>query len=177
MQRPTLVRLTPRPVFDADSFIRLAHTGPLPDDALQELAERWPATRALLNAWRVDSGQGKTWLMLWLDQEAEDRVERTWAASPSRGFLTHALAVHCVMAAAAEVVPELAEAGCAPVSGPDPSLSAAARELGLDWPEAGTLCRRYALVTRLPYSGGCDSCALHKDCPRLKTPGTTTSGA
>jgi hypothetical protein len=164
-----LVRLAPRPVFDSAQLVRTAQTGPLVPEDIAALERLWPATLGALHAWRIDAGPS-AWLLLWLDEALEREVERRFAQAPAQGFLEHALAVHCVMAAAATQVPELAEHGCAPVPAPHPAITAAVKELGLSWPERDTLCRRYALLTGTPFSGGCSGCALGPRCPRLKTP-------
>lgn len=164
-----LVRLDPRPVFDSAALIRTTQTGPLAPADLAALERLWPATLAALHAWRIDAGTQGAWMLLWLDQALEQAVERRFALAPAQGFLEHALAVHCVMAAAATLAPELAAHGCAPVPEGHPAITAAVHELGLSWPEHDTLCRRYALLTGLPFSGGCAGCALAERCPRLKT--------
>lgn len=166
-----LVRLDLRPEFDAQAFVRTAQTGPLAPEDIDALDRIWPATSNALHAWRIDAGPQGAWLLLWLDETLERTVERRFEQSPTWGFLEHALAVHCVMAAAASLLPELNDHGCAPVPAPHPAISAAVQELGLSWPEKDTLCRRYSLLTRMPFAGGCESCVLSSACPRLKTNG------
>lgn len=166
-----LVRLAPRPVFDPDALVRTAQTGPLLRTDLDALAGLWPATLDALHAWRIDAGAQGAWLLLWLDQALEQAVERRFTEQPARGFLEHALAVHCVMAAAASLEPGLAGHGCSPVPPAHPAITAAVHELGLSWPERDTLCRRYALLTSTPFAGGCEGCTLAGQCPRLRTPG------
>lgn len=169
MKPYSLTRLDLRPVFDAETFMRTAATGPLDATALAALEALWPRTSAALNAWRIDADDNGSRLLLWLDEGLEQSVERRFEDSPSQGFLEHALAVHCVMAAAATVIPELAGEGCAPVPAPHPAVRKAILELGLAWPEKDTLCRRYSLLTALPWAGSCETCTLANDCPRLKT--------
>ncbi len=170
MISPRLVRLDPRPRFDPAAFARTAQAGELTPDLAARMGALWPRFTEAVNAWRIEAEDGGVWLLLWLDETLEREVEARFAASPLFGFLEHALAVHAVMAAAALVEPALAEHGCAPVPAPHPAVAEAARRLGLSWPEKDTMNRRYALLTALPFGGGCAGCVLARDCPRLRSP-------
>lgn len=158
-----------RPEFDAERFIATSHTGELPDQTLDSLRQLWSTLTDNLEARRIDNGCG-SWLLIWLDEQTEQRLERRWETSPLQGFLEHALAVDCVMATAAALVPEIAAHGCAPVPEPSPAVRQAAQELGLSWPEQHVLNRRYALLTSFPWQGGCSACHLEGNCPKHKTP-------
>ena len=160
----TISPLAVRPDFDADRFLATSHAGELSAEDLAALAPLWDRWRDALNAKRIDNGTG-SWLLLWMDEAVERRVERTWEDSPRQGFLEHALAVDCLMAAAAALVPEVAEHGCAPVPDPSPAVREAAASLGLAFPEPHVLGRRYALLTALPWRGGCATCHLSGNCP------------
>jgi len=165
----TLTPCHPNPTFKAREFLQTAQSGELPGTELSALEQLWPRTLNALHAWRIDAGPQGSWLLLWLDETLERAVEERFEHSPAQGFLEHALAVHCVMAAAANLVPELASHGCAPVPEPHPAVGWAVNELGLSWPERDTLCRRYSLLTRMPFAGGCEDCTLAHNCPRHKT--------
>lgn len=153
-----------RPEFDADRFTTTSHAGDLPQADIDALLPLWDMWCSALHAERIDNGTG-SWLLLWLDESVERRVEENWGRSPRQGFLEHALAVDCLMAAAAELVPEVAGHGCAPVPDPSPAVREAVTQLGLDFPEPHTLNRRYALLTALPWRGGCETCHLNANCP------------
>jgi len=161
--------LAVRPEFDAHRLAATCHTGDLAPETLTDLEGLWKDLTGGLNARRIDNGTG-SWLLLWLNEDIERAVERRWESSPFMGFLEHALAVDCVMAAAAALVPEIAAHGCAPVPEPSEAVRLAAQDLGLSWAEADTLNRRYALLTRLPWQGGCSVCHLEGNCPKHKTP-------
>ncbi|WP_461209202.1 hypothetical protein [Desulfocurvus sp. DL9XJH121] len=153
-----------RPEFDADRFLATSHAGELPPEDIQALRALWDGLTAGLRVQRIENGTG-TWILAWLSKDVEARVEATWGKAPRRGFLEHALAVDCLMAAAAMLVPEIAEHGCAPVPEPSPAMREAAAELGLSFAEPNTLDRRYAVLTALPWRGGCERCHLASSCP------------
>ncbi|BBD06814.1 hypothetical protein [Desulfovibrio ferrophilus] len=161
--------ITVSPKFDATRFIATSHTGELPEETINELSALWDTLTNGIQVKRIDNGTG-SWLLIWLEKHIEQQVERCWETSPHRGFLEHALAVDYVMAAAADLIPEIAAHGCAPIPEPSPAVREAAEELGLSWPERHTLNRRYALLTPLPWKGGCSACHLNANCPKHKTP-------
>jgi len=157
------------PAFDLDRFAALSRSQPNDDMETRELAETWCRWRRHLRAYRIDCrGERGSWLLLWLEPVVERNMEDAWSASPLRGYLLDMLAASLVMAAAESMIPELASLGCAPVPEPHPAIRGVAFELGLNWTGPGALDRRYAMVTALPYAGGCESCSLCADCPRLR---------
>ncbi|MBU1002168.1 MAG: hypothetical protein KKE73_06560 [Proteobacteria bacterium] len=164
-----IAHISIRPEFDVNRFTATSHTGELSDKTLDSLRDLWETLTDSLQTQRIDNGCG-SWLLIWLGEHVEQQVEKRWETSPLQGFLEHALAVDCVMAAAATLVPEIAQHGCAPVPEPSEAVRQAAQELGLNWPERHTLNRRYALLTRFPWQGGCSTCHLEDNCPKHKTP-------
>ncbi len=165
----TATPLVLHPAFDLDRFASLSRTLPQDDSEREALAVVWDRWLGHLRAYRIhcDDHRG-AWLLLWLEPEAERDMERAWSGSPLRGYLLDMLAASLIMAAAQSLLPELADLGCAPVPEPHPAIKGVARELGLGWTGPGTLDRRYAMVTAMPYAGGCETCSLNEDCPRLR---------
>ncbi|SBV96035.1 conserved hypothetical protein [uncultured delta proteobacterium] len=166
---------TPQPYFDLELFLRTAgetRIGGKETDECLLFWERWSASLFC----KTVSAQGRNFLAVWLGEDVEQTVDAAWDESPSRGFLLNALAQTLCMCAVHEHLPEIEEAGCAPVPAPDPDLARALTEAGLPAraparmdgePEGGLLfARRYAVVTRTPFSGACDVCALRASCPR-----------
>lgn len=162
--------MTLRPALNLDRFAALARTIPREASEQEALARTWERWVDCLRAYVIEcqGDRDGSWLLLWLEPEAERDMERAWAASPSRGYLLDMLAASLVMAAAESVLPELASLGCAPVPAPHPAIKGVAAELGLGWTGPGALDRRYAMVTALPFAGGCETCSLQADCPRLR---------
>ncbi|MEW5773659.1 MAG: hypothetical protein AB1916_09060 [Thermodesulfobacteriota bacterium] len=153
--------------FDLPAFCELSRAGDLPAAEADWLAGLWESFGKRLSAHRVVNST-RSWLLAWLDESVETEVERLWGESPRRGYLAHCLALSRLMALAADLVPEVAACGCAPVPEPSPEVEQAAADLGLAITPEHTLSRRYALLTPAPYAGGCEICFLRHDCPRLK---------
>lgn len=113
---------------------------------------------------------GKTYLALWLSDDVETAVETTWDKSPSEGFRLNALAQTLTMCAVHELVPEVEDVGCAPYPPATESLAAAINAAGLP-ARVGTgggleFGRKFAVVTRYPFGGGCEVCSLLSSCPK-----------
>jgi hypothetical protein len=121
-----------------------------------------------LRAYRFDLGRRKGYVLLYLDESVENDVEAAWQRSPSEGFSLHNLAIALVMGAAGQVVPEVADGGCAPLPRPDRDMLRQFKTLGLEWNPAGTVNRQYAVFTPMPYAGGCAVCMLRDSCPKSR---------
>jgi hypothetical protein len=123
-----------------------------------------------LKAWRVKDpageGGGDGFLLLAIAAETEAIFSEMFARSPSRGYLAQALATRLLTRAAATLVPELASHGCAPLVAPPMAVREALASLGVKWMEPGSMSRAWALLTPMPYRGGCEVCLLAVDCPR-----------
>ncbi|NJB67822.1 hypothetical protein GGQ74_001462 [Desulfobaculum xiamenense] len=171
--RPGITPLYPKPVFETQRFLALSQATTLTRDERAELATQWERWTGKLTAVVIASPTGSR-LLAWLDEEVEADIDASWPDAPRWSFLLHVLALDLLMSAAAELVPQIADNGCAPVPPPDPSVSEAIRSLGLDWADENVLGRRYAVLTPMPWRGGCPTCALTANCPRLKNarPGT-----
>lgn len=163
----TISPLTSSQAFDRAAFCELSRAGDLPAEELAWLAGLWEGFADRLHAHQVVNTT-RSWLLAWMDESVEIDVDRLWGVSPRRGYLAHCLALTRLMALAAAQVPEVAECGCAPVPEPTPEVAQAAEELGLFITPDHALSRRYALLTPAPYAGGCETCYLAADCPRLK---------
>lgn len=164
----TATPLVLSPSLDLDRFAALSRAQPRDESERRFLAGTWDRWLHSLRAYRIDCETEGSWLMLWLEPEAEHDMEAAWAASPLRGYLLDMLAASLVMSAAESLLPELAGLGCAPVPEPHPAIKGVASELGLGWTGPGSLDRRYAMVTAMPFAGGCETCSLCADCPRLR---------
>ncbi len=159
------------PYFDLELFLLTAGETRLGGRETEECLLFWEQWSAFL-ACKTVAAQNRTFLAVWLGEEVETAVDAAWEASPSRGFLLNALAQTLCMCAVHERIPEIEEAGCAPVPAPDMDLARALTDAGLPARppadmEGGLLfARRFAVVTRIPFSGACEICALLPSCPR-----------
>ena len=116
---------------------------------------------------------------VWLRPPVEEAVDAAWAQRPSEGFALHSLALELCMSAVRKLVPEIGErAGCAPLPELRPAEMDALARHGIEFRNMGkkggtgnakavapVLLRRYAVLTRSPFGGGCGVCALQKGCP------------
>lgn len=71
------------------------------------------------------------------------------------------------MEAAGQLVPEIAEAGCAPLPPLTPELGGRLRleNVSLN-PEGMPVWAGYGVLTFYPYQGGCPVCELRSACPK-----------
>ncbi|WP_285906312.1 hypothetical protein [Pseudodesulfovibrio pelocollis] len=160
--------LTPMPEFDIMYFMEIAGETRVDHDAMEEFEpfwDKWAANN--LKACKLTNPDGEgSFLLIFLDQEAEDTIEGIWQDSPTHGLLFHALAITMVMSAAQGFVPELSDGNCAPLPRPGEGVLGAFAELGLTWNQEGTVNRKYAVLTPYPYVGGCEVCYLSDNCPK-----------
>lgn len=161
--------LDARPEFDLFTYCELSGETRLEHDLLEELEPRFDDWSAkYLRAYKITDpaapGHGGH-VIIWLEEPVDSEVEGIWQDSPSAGMAFHNLAIHMVMSAAQNLVPELADRGCAPLPKPTPGIIKAFKELGLVWNKEGTVNRQFAVFTRLPYTEGCGLCMLRPKCP------------
>lgn len=156
-----------RPYFDIELFLQTAGETRLGGSEMNEALALWEEWSAHLSCATIKDGD-KTYLALWLSPEVETAVATAWDNSPSHGFRLNALAQTLLMCATHTIIPEVADVGCAPFPHASPSLAAALAEAGLP-ARAGTgleFGRKFAVVTRRPFGGGCEICSLLPSCPR-----------
>jgi hypothetical protein len=119
----------------------------------------------------------KAYLAVWLDAAVEEEVDKTFASSPSEGFLLNSLAQTLCMSAVHDVLPLVAETGCAPLPEFTEELQAVLEQEGLCKPLTAkrskkpqlTLARRYAVLTNFAFGAACADCSLEADCPGHRT--------
>lgn len=168
MPRYDITPLTPQPEFDIMYFMEIAGETRVDHDLMEEFQPFWDKWAAEdLKAYKLANTEGEgSFLLIYLDQPAEDSIEGIWQDSPTHGLLFHALAITMVMSAAQGFVPELSDGKCAPLPRPGQGVLGAFEELGLTWNQEGTINRKYAVLTPLPYTGGCEVCYLSDNCPK-----------
>lgn len=155
------------PYFDIELFLLSSGESRLSGDETDRCAALWSQWAAHISVAAV-TALGRQYLAVWLSEAVEQAVDEAWGESPSKGFRLNALAQTMCMCAVHERVPEVEEAGCAPVPPPSTELAAALTAKGLPARAANgmELARRYAVVTLAPFSGGCEVCSLLSSCPR-----------
>ncbi len=155
------LNLSPR--FDMETFLTLGNESRLDGAAMQRLMDCWEAWQEGAQARLIELGEAR-YALVWLDEAIEREIDAAWKESPSTGFLLNVLAEMLVSELVAEIVPEVAEFGCAPVPEVSEALGAALADEGVPWGGAA-LGRRYAVLTGLPFAGGCEVCRLEPDGP------------
>lgn len=157
------------PEFDMFTYCELSGETRIEHDLLEELEPRFDGwAEKYLRAYKITdpaAPKGGGHVIIWLEEPVEEEIEGVWQDSPSAGMSFHNLAIHMVMSAAQNVVPELADKGCAPLPKPTPGILKAFEKLGLVWNKEGTVNRQFAVFTRMPYSDGCSVCILRPKCP------------
>ncbi len=161
-------RLALSPRFDMETFLAVSCESRLDGPTMQRLMDRWEAWQNCDYARaRVIELDGAQYALAWLDEAVEREADAAWKESPSAGFLLNALAEMLVGELIAELAPEVAEFGCAPLPEVSEALRAALTAEGVPWGGAA-LGRRYAVLTGLPFAGGCEVCRLEPDCPKRR---------
>lgn len=168
MTQPASERLNITPCFDLELFMTTSQErrigGALMDKALG-LWRDWMPHLATLRL----HADGRTFLLAQLDETVEEAVDRAWASSPASGFQFNALAQTLCMAAVHEALPEIVDAGCAPSPRPTPALKQALKAAGTPYAGDGpALSRRYAVLTPMPFKGGCEICSMRQNCPKAQ---------
>lgn len=158
-----------QPYFDLELFLQTANETRLGGNDMDMCLSLWEAWTKRLSCTEV-ADAGKTYLALWLPEDVENTVDAAWEKSPSEGFRLNALAQTFTMCAVHEVLPEVQDIGCAPFPHATESLAAAINEAGLPARVGNSggleFGRKFAVVTRYPFGGGCEICSLLTSCPR-----------
>ncbi len=154
------------PTLHMEDFMQLAQTNRLDSQTAAELTRRLDVWADKLHGRRIDAG-GVEALLVWLDETVEQEIDACWSSAPSHAFMLGALAQAVLMAAVRQYVPEASAGGCAPVPAPNRALEKALEEAGVAWTHEHSLARQYAMLTHMPYIGGCEVCHLQPRCPKL----------
>jgi hypothetical protein len=158
-----------QPYFDIELFLQTANETRLGRSDMDTCLSLWEEWTKCLSCKEV-ADNAKTYLAMWLSSDVENTVETAWKKSPSEGFRLNALAQTLSMCAVQELIPEIEDIGCAPFPHASPTLASAISEAGLPARTGAggglEFGRNFAMVTRYPFSGGCEVCSLLSSCPR-----------
>jgi len=162
-------KLKVEPEFDMMLYLEISGSNRLDHELLGLFETHWEAWKPHFKAMKfTPEGSKKGVLLVYLAEEAEALVEEAWQRSPSQGFALHNLAITMVMTAVRQLVPEVDEGACAPLTAPDRDVKRRFAKLGIEWKEEGAVNRQYAVFTPMPYSGGCEICLMRETCPRSR---------
>lgn len=155
------------PYFDLELLMSVSQEGRIGSDIMDVLADAWDAWIPHAKARHIETPKGG-YLLAWLDEAVEDAVDDKWEERPSEAFLFNALAQVMCMGIVHYLLPEVEDAGCASAPKPTDELADALEAEGVPYLVMGEpgLSRRFAVVTHYPFKGGCEICALRKDCPK-----------
>lgn len=171
-------RLRLTPAFDLQKFIAIHGVGRIEHELLEYGKPIWDDWVDRLHAYKLSTSpepDASGLLLVHLTESVEKQVDEVWDESPSQGLFLHNLAITMVMIAAGELVPELNAWGCAPLPQPSKDIRRAFKKLGLEWNPEGSINRKYAVMTNVPYRGGCELCMLEPGCPKSRMAGAAQS--
>lgn len=152
--------------FDMWLYAEISQEPRIEHELLMKLEPKWNEWIQHLKGYTMKNVEGAgSWVLVYLDCEAEDEIDAIWKESPSDGMHLHSLAITMVMGAVRGLIPELNENKCAPLPNPVAPIQDAFEALGLEWATENTINRKYAVFTHQPYKGGCAICAMEEECP------------
>lgn len=166
MSACTVDKLDCRPEFDLYGFMDLSQETRLDGPLMERLGKLWDEWLPKLSSYKVVCGK-ISYLLIWLPEDVEVYVDKTWKESPSDGFFANTLAQYMIMQSVNDLMPQVETVGCAPAPRPTESLKEVLKEFDLGYnEEMDVLNRRFAVVTFYPFRGGCEICHLQKHCPK-----------
>jgi hypothetical protein len=171
MAEPVVETLKLIPCLDLELLLLNSESACLKGKVVEKLMEKWAAWLPSLQARRLLL-EDKAYLAVWLDSPVEDEVDKAFASSPSEGFLFNSLAQTMCMAGVHDLLPRVAQTGCAPVPELTPALRAVLEKEGLCKPSSAKEpgkrqwkpARRYAVLTWFSFGVGCPDCFLGEEC-------------
>lgn len=153
------------PEFDLEEFMNFSHETRMESETLERISSYWEEWANLLQAMRIEKGK-KSWISIWMPEEVENIIDDLWEKSPSAGFMLNNLAQYLCMRAVSDLLPQVAQGGCAPAPEMVEPLEKALGENGLLHENGHDLKRRYAILSYYPFRGGCEICSLAESCPK-----------
>jgi hypothetical protein len=163
MKRLSATRVDPKCAFDLEAFMFLSQNQRVDAELAGLVAELWDKWKKHLHAYRL--GVKKGYVVVWFDHEIEDEVDRIWNETPAKGFHSQCVAQTMIMQTMRELMPEVADQGCAPMPEPNKILKRSLEPLGLALHDSG-LNVKYGVITPFPVKEGCTACSLEQTCPK-----------
>lgn len=165
MNEITIESLPAEPYFELENFLNLSGEAKIDGKTFEKLQKLWDEWTPLLSVRNLKQGKN-SWLAVWLPEEVENKVDKAWEESASKGWLTHNLAQFICMSAINDLIPLTLEGACAPYPKTTPECVGALAKEGLMPPDGAAPIRRYSVFTYYPFKGGCEICALRERCPK-----------
>ena len=155
--------------FDLEMFMSISQETRLDGSMMDDLSDAWDRWLPHAKA-RLIETEGGNFLLIWLGDAVEEDVDDKWEKAPSEGFIYNALAQVMCMGMIHAHIPEVEEIGCAPAPKPTDVLADALEAENVPYAVMGEpgLARRFAVMTPHPFRGGCETCFLLKECPKMQ---------
>lgn len=157
----------------SNTYRRLATVAGLPPGALlpHEAGDALALCTTWLGAATVYTTRGE-YAAVWMDNAFDVRYAAS-RTQPAWAFWLHCAAVSLCEWAIVKLVPEIRQAGCAPLPDIDTEAMRLLTEEGLPCgigKEHIFFGKTYAVFTYRPWRGKCRVCSLQAACPRLPSP-------
>ena len=163
----SLDKIQTQPEFDLEYYMEISGLMRIEHELAELLEKYWTAWEKELKSFRMEPTKADAddgFLLVYLDEDTENAVQRAFEENTKFGFAFHNLAITLVMSAAQSVMPELIGA-CVPQPTPSRQAKKKFKKLGLEWDDSGKMNRNYAVFTPYPYKGGCEVCHSCDTCP------------
>ncbi len=166
MAQGTVETIQVTPWFDMELFMLTSQETRIGGQMMEKVMSRFEQWAGLLKAHKLQR-DNKGYLLVHLPEQVEKEIDTVWQNSPSEAFQLNALAQTLCMSVVHDLVPEVQDAGCAPAPAPYVELEELLQHARVPYAADGpVLSRRFAVLTHMPFKGGCETCALIKDCPK-----------
>jgi hypothetical protein len=164
MKSLTAHELQVTPFFDLETYMLLTGHKRISADQAARIEQEWHRLHRRLRAYRL--GERKGYVLIYLDGEFERELQQAAEQDGNRAEELQMIAQAMLLAALQETVPESQFSSCAPVPEPNKILKRSLERLGVELSNSGRLNVQFGLVTELPFSGGCEDCAIKSTCAK-----------
>ena len=154
--------LETNPFFDLETYMLLSGVKRMDGEKARQLETDWNRFKDYLRAYRL--GDKKGYLLIYLDENFEQELDSIQEKDPDHGENLTILAQTMIMSLMQDLLPEAGTSGCAPLPEPNKILKRSLAKLDLEYSNAGNLSRKFAVITPLPYTGGCEQCFKKGSC-------------
>ncbi|HBV42336.1 hypothetical protein JBF11_08425 [Taurinivorans muris] len=155
-----------QPYFDMEAVMALLQETRLGGQVLEDMVHTFERVAKELNSVVLKTEKGD-YLVVWLNEKAEQEADELFAKDPEKGFRFNCIGQSIIMNAVYQILPEVEQAGCAPCPVPNESIAEALKAENIPYLDGEpTLVRRFSVLTSLPFRGACEICYLREACPK-----------